>query len=104
MSIIKMKSQKLAALCIILILQSLRTAGMDTNSTTTPETVNIAAIVAPSVIGGLAVILAVFLIVFCVIRGKRQTEGTYRPSSEEQTGSRVETNDALKLPKEERLI
>uniref|UniRef100_A0A8K9UVU0 Crumbs homolog 3a n=1 Tax=Oncorhynchus mykiss TaxID=8022 RepID=A0A8K9UVU0_ONCMY len=48
---------------------------------------------------------AVLVWLFCVVRKKRQTEGTYRPSAEEQTGaSSVETPDALKLPKEERLI
>ncbi|KAJ7989599.1 hypothetical protein DPEC_G00306200 [Dallia pectoralis] len=64
------------------------------------------AIVASTVILGLlAIALAVLAWLFCVVRKKRQTEGTYRPSAEEQTGaSSVETPDALKLPKEERLI
>lgn len=38
------------------------------------------------------------------IREKRQTEGTYRPSNEEQAGPRVEPQTNLKLPPEERLI
>lgn len=64
------------------------------------------AIVVPVVVVGLLLILAgVLLFLFCVVKKKRQTEGTYRPSAEEQTGTRsVATPDALKLPKEERLI
>uniref|UniRef100_A0A667X083 Crumbs homolog 3a n=1 Tax=Myripristis murdjan TaxID=586833 RepID=A0A667X083_9TELE len=67
---------------------------------------NIAAIVAPTVtLGVLAIALGVFAWLFLVVKKKRQTEGTYRPSAEEQSGARsVETPDALKLPKEERLI
>uniref|UniRef100_A0A8C6WQM4 Uncharacterized protein n=1 Tax=Neogobius melanostomus TaxID=47308 RepID=A0A8C6WQM4_9GOBI len=67
---------------------------------------NIAAIVAPTVtLGVLAIVLAVLGWLFCVVKKKRQTEGTYRPSAEEQSGTRsVVTPDALKLPKEERLI
>lgn len=50
--------------------------------------------------------LLIGLVVFVglKVRQKRQTEGTYRPSSEEQVGARVETNTNLKLPPEERLI
>uniref|UniRef100_A0A8D2ZIW9 Crumbs homolog 3a n=1 Tax=Scophthalmus maximus TaxID=52904 RepID=A0A8D2ZIW9_SCOMX len=67
---------------------------------------NIAAIVAPVVtLGVLAIVLAVLGWLFCVVRKKRQTEGTYRPSAEEQSGtSSAAAPDALKLPKEERLI
>ncbi|KAF1379607.1 hypothetical protein PFLUV_G00177800 [Perca fluviatilis] len=67
---------------------------------------NIAAIVAPTVtLGVLAIILAVLGWLLCVVKKKRQTEGTYRPSSEEQSGAHgVAVPDALKLPKEERLI
>ncbi|KAJ8362949.1 hypothetical protein SKAU_G00117800 [Synaphobranchus kaupii] len=47
----------------------------------------------------------VLALMLCVIRKMRRTEGTYQPRKEEQTGARnVETPDALKLPKEERLI
>lgn len=68
--------------------------------------INIAAIVAPTVtLGVLAIVLAVLAWVFLVVKKKRQTEGTYRPSAEEQTGtSCTAAPDALKLPKEERLI
>ncbi|XP_054463995.1 protein crumbs homolog 3a [Anoplopoma fimbria] len=75
----------------------------NTNNTTGP---NIAAIVAPTVtLGVLAIVLAVLGWLFCVVKKRRQTEGTYRPSAEEQSGARgVAAPDALKLPKEERLI
>ncbi|XP_045898726.1 protein crumbs homolog 3a [Micropterus dolomieu] len=77
----------------------------DTSSNNTNGT-NIAAIVVPTVIlGVLAIVLAVLAWLLCVVKKKRQTEGTYRPSAEEQSGaSSVATPDALKLPKEERLI
>lgn len=67
---------------------------------------NIAAIVAPTVtLGVLAIVVGVVVWLFCVVKKKRQTEGTYRPSAEEQSGARsVVAPDALKLPKEERLI
>ncbi|KAM9345923.1 protein crumbs homolog 3a [Symphorus nematophorus] len=83
--------------------------GNDTNSNSTNDqtpTPNIAAIVAPTVIlGVLAIVLAVLAWLLCVVKKKRQTEGTYRPSAEEQSGaSSVAVPDALKLPKEERLI
>lgn len=73
------------------------------NNTTGPD---IAAIVAPTVtLGVLAIVLAVLGWCLCVVKKRRQTEGTYRPSAEEQSGARgVAAPDALKLPKEERLI
>ncbi|XP_029946402.1 protein crumbs homolog 3a [Salarias fasciatus] len=73
------------------------------NNATGPD---IAAIVAPTVtLGVLAIVGAVLAWLFCVVKKKRQTEGTYRPSAEEQSGvCSVAAPDALKLPKEERLI
>lgn len=67
---------------------------------------NIAAIVAPPVVIGVVVIaMAVVARVLYVVKKKRQTEGTYRPSAEEQSGaSCVAATHDLKLPKEERLI
>ncbi|XP_075062656.1 protein crumbs homolog 3 [Mixophyes fleayi] len=63
----------------------------------------LAAIIVPSIVGGLLLIgIVVFLVI--KVKEKRQTEGTYRPSNEEQVGSRTEPNAALKLPPEERLI
>lgn len=81
------------------------TTSPPSNSTSAPGP-NIAAIVAPTVILGLlAIASAVLAWLFCVVRKKRQTEGTYHPSAEEQSGARsVEAPDTLKLPKEERLI
>lgn len=88
------------------VVANLTTPGSDTNSTDTPQGPNIAAIVAPTVIlSVLAIVLAVVAWLLCVVKKKRQTEGTYRPSAEEQSGaSSVAAPDALKLPKEERLI
>ncbi|KAI7803554.1 hypothetical protein IRJ41_008246 [Triplophysa rosa] len=78
-----------------------------TINTTTPSSgTNVVAIVVPIVVVGvLFILVGVLLFLFCVVKKKRQTEGTYRPSTEEQTGApSVATADALKLPKEERLI
>ncbi|CAB1342180.1 unnamed protein product [Coregonus sp. 'balchen'] len=102
----------LAGSVLLLVLGSnpVRVMGDNTTnglpSNTTAPGPNIAAIVAPTVILGLlAIASAVLTWLFCVVRKKRQSEGTYRPSAEEQTGAHsVETPDALKLPKEERLI
>lgn len=83
------------------------TLGSETHSNNTAGPgPNIAAIVAPTVIlGVLAIGSAVLVWLLCVVKKKRQTEGTYRPSAEEQSGaSSVAAPDALKLPKEERLI
>lgn len=79
----------------------------DTTTTPSPgklsESERLAAIIVPSVVGGIILICIIgFFIV--KVKEKRQTEGTYRPSNEEQAGSRVEANAALKLPPEERLI
>ncbi|XP_069623405.1 protein crumbs homolog 3 [Ranitomeya imitator] len=90
----------LCSLCLVL-------ATNDTATTPSPgrltESERLAAIIVPSVVGGIIVIgiIAFFLV---KVKEKRQTEGTYRPSNEEQAGSRVENNAALKLPPEERLI
>lgn len=95
---------------LLLVLSSNPVSGNQTipgNGTDTDNGngVNIAAIVAPTVIGVVAIALAVLAWLLCVVKKKRQTEGTYRPSAEEQSGaSSVVTPDALKLPKEERLI
>ncbi|KAK5913956.1 hypothetical protein CgunFtcFv8_008434 [Champsocephalus gunnari] len=78
----------------------------ETRSNATDDGPNIAAIVAPTVtLGVLAIVLAVLGWLLCVVKKRRQTEGTYRPSAEEQSGAHgVAAPDALKLPKEERLI
>lgn len=100
----------LAGSFMLLLLRNVSALGQNTtmpSDFTTPSPgPNIVAIVVPTVVLGLlAILTAVLVFLFCVVRKKRQTEGTYRPSAEEQTGTRsVETPDALKLPKEERLI
>lgn len=85
----------------------------DANGTTAPATTSsqsrlteserLAAIIVPSVVGGL-ILIGILVFIIIKVKEKRQTEGTYRPSSEEQTGSRIPPNSALKLPPEERLI
>lgn len=77
-----------------------------TTTTTAPSSHHIVAIVVPTVVLGLlAILTGGLLFLFFVVRKKRQTEGTYQPSAEEQSGARsVEIPNALKLPKEERLI
>lgn len=103
----------LAGSVLLLVLASNPVWGENSSTTTAPTTSptsnpgpNIAAIVAPIVIVVvLAIASAVLAWLFCVVRKKRQTEGTYHPSAEEQSGARsVATPDTLKLPKEERLI
>ncbi|XP_062389235.1 protein crumbs homolog 3a [Sardina pilchardus] len=76
----------------------------NTSTTTSPQ--DVVVIVVPIVVLSLlAIIAAVLAYLFIVVRKKRQTEGTYRPSAEEQSGAHnVAVPDALKLPKEERLI
>lgn len=56
-----------------------------------------------SILGALLIAVGLFLLVR-KLREKRQTEGTYRPSSEEQVGARAPPPPNLKLPPEERLI
>ncbi|KAJ8254070.1 hypothetical protein COCON_G00206820 [Conger conger] len=76
-----------------------------TSVTSNPPGPNIPAIVAPTVILGLLLLGGGAAAVVLRVKKRRQTEGTYRPSSEEQTGTHsVQAPDALKLPKEERLI
>ncbi|XP_072531329.1 protein crumbs homolog 3a [Salminus brasiliensis] len=81
------------------------TVPANTTDTPGPQGPNIVAIVVPIVVVLALVVAGVLVFLFCVVKKKRQTEGTYRPSSEEQTGARsVEAPNTLKLPKEERLI
>ncbi|KAM6904701.1 protein crumbs homolog 3a [Xenentodon cancila] len=82
------------------------TMAVNKNGSNNSSGPNIAAIVAPTVtLGVLAIVSGILGWLFCVVKKKRQTEGTYRPSAEEQSGTRsVTVPDALKLPKEERLI
>lgn len=81
------------------------------NHTTVPPdssgTLSQGAITAIIVVFSLLAVLLVAVGVALLVRKlreKRQTEGTYRPSSEEQVGARVQPPPNLKLPPEERLI
>ncbi|XP_069793962.1 protein crumbs homolog 3-like [Narcine bancroftii] len=82
------------------------TTNADNTSPTNPPPgkVNIAAIVAPSVLGGVIVLAIILTFLILKLREKRKNEGNYSPSNQEQTGSRMEMNNTLKLPPEERLI
>lgn len=51
----------------------------------------------------LLTLLVVFFL-FTTARKKRQSEGTYSPSSQEVAGARLEMGSVLKVPPEERLI
>lgn len=65
------------------------------------------AVVAISVVFSILGVIILAVLLFLLIRKlreKRQTEGTYRPSSEEQVGARAPPPPNLKLPPEERLI
>ncbi|XP_058492981.1 protein crumbs homolog 1-like [Solea solea] len=54
----------------------------------------------------LCMLLAILVVFFLVMtaRKKRQSEGTYSPSSQEVAGARLEMGSVLKVPPEERLI
>lgn len=58
------------------------------------------------VLGGLGAFGLVGLLLFLALRlrEKRRTEGSYRPSREEQAGARAPPPAPLRLPPEERLI
>lgn len=65
---------------------------------------DIAIIVVPIVIGILA-LAAIFLGAFLMMaRNKRATRGTYSPSAQEYCNPRLEMDNVLKPPPEERLI
>ena len=51
----------------------------------------------------IAIVVVIIVFVVCA-RSKRATRGTYSPSRQEVTGSRVELGQVLKPPPEERLI
>lgn len=54
----------------------------------------------------LCALLAILVVFFLIMtaRKKRQSEGTYSPSSQEVAGARLEMGSVLKVPPEERLI
>jgi len=64
----------------------------------------LALIVGP-IVGGMAFIALVGLAVFLVMaRRKRKGEGHYRPAKQELTSPRLQLDNMLKIPPEERLI
>jgi len=64
----------------------------------------LALIVGP-IVGGMAFIALVGLLVFLVMaRRKRKGEGHYRPAKQEATSPRLQLDNMLKIPPEERLI
>jgi len=68
------------------------------------STEELALIVGP-IVGGMAFIALVGLIVFLVMaRRKRKGEGHYRPAKQELTSPRLQLDNMLKIPPEERLI
>jgi len=64
----------------------------------------VALIVGP-IVGGMAFIALIGLLVFLVMaRRKRKGEGHYRPAKQELTSPRLQLDNMLKIPPEERLI
>lgn len=68
------------------------------------QALDIAVIVGP-IVGCLFIIALVSLIaLFMMARKKRATRGTYSPSAQEFSNPRVEMDNVMKPPPEERLI
>lgn len=54
---------------------------------------------------GILIIAGIFLIAFLMMaRNKRATRGTYSPSAQEYCNPRLEMDNVLKVPPQERLI
>lgn len=72
--------------------------------TPSPDTTNWTLI--GGIIGGVILLLVLVFVVIIIlnIRQQRATAGTYSPSRQEMSGSRVEMDNVLKLPPQERLI
>ena len=69
-----------------------------------PRTGDIALIAGP-VVGGALFIGAAALLVFLVMaRRRRRSEGKYKPASQELTAPRLQLDNMMKPPPEERLI
>lgn len=65
---------------------------------------DIAIVVIPIVIA-ILIIGGIFLVVFLMMaRKKRATRGTYSPSAQEYCNPRLEMDNVLKVPPQERLI
>ncbi len=65
---------------------------------------DVALIVGP-VVGGMLFIAIIGLLVFLVMaRRKRKSEGKYKPATQEMTSPRLQLDNLIKPPPEERLI
>ena len=65
---------------------------------------DIALIVGP-IVGGMLFIAVVGMLVFLVMaRKKRKSEGKYKPATQELTSPRLQLDNIIKPPPEERLI
>ena len=69
-----------------------------------PTTADIAIIVIPVVVVLLLIGAALFGTFLVMARNKRATRGTYSPSAQEYCNPRLEMDNVLKPPPEERLI
>lgn len=65
---------------------------------------DIAIIVIPILVGLLAIVGIVLAVFIMMARSKRATRGTYSPSAQEYCNPRLEMDNVLKPPPEERLI
>lgn len=65
---------------------------------------DIAIIVVPIVVGLLAIAGVALTVFLMMARSKRATRGTYSPSAQEYCNPRLEMDNVLKPPPEERLI
>lgn len=71
---------------------------------TADNVVNIAKIVVPIALVLLIGLIVSIVMFFMMARNKRATRGTYSPSSQEYCNPRVELDNVMKPPPEERLI
>lgn len=69
-----------------------------------PSPADIAIIVVPVVVVLLMVMAALLATFLVMARNKRATRGTYSPSAQEYCNPRLEMDNVLKPPPEERLI
>lgn len=65
---------------------------------------DIAIIVIPILVLLLAIVGIVLVVLITMARSKRATRGTYSPSAQEYCNPRLEMDNVLKPPPEERLI